>query len=205
MNLPEDARNTQDFSVLNNVVPALQAAMDLSQEFGRPYSIIGAIAVGLRSLPRATQDVDVLVHDERCQVERVTELASHYGFEPYDEGAIERARQTRVLFLRHRPTDVRVDICFGLFPFEAAATRNATQANLLGLSVPVCTVEDLFVLKAYAGRLQDIADLETLVRMNPNLDRERIERELRRLSRQLESPEIWERIESLPSWRVPPE
>jgi hypothetical protein len=46
-------------------------------------------------------------------------------------------------------------------PFEELRAR-ATETEVLGVSVAVCSIEDLKAMKQAAGRTRDLADLEDL-------------------------------------------
>lgn len=88
-----------------------------------------------------------------------------------------------------------------MFPFEIRAVERARPIVIRGKEVAVSVPEDLIVLKAFAGRLHDLADIETILTACPELDREDVERSLRRLAQDLESPEVWESVRDLPAWK----
>lgn len=54
--------------------------------------------------------------------------------------------------------------------------------------------EDIVVMKAFAHRPQDLADIDAIVRANPNLDRTYIEGHVREFAEALEMPELWDDI-----------
>jgi hypothetical protein len=47
-------------------------------------------------------------------------------------------------------------------PSYAELRSRASEAEVLGVAVAVCSVEDLRAMKAAAGRTRDLADLEDL-------------------------------------------
>jgi hypothetical protein len=58
----------------------------------------------------------------------------------------------------------RLDVVHGLEgvpPYEVLRPR-AVEAEILGVMVPVCSLEDLKKMKRAAGRTRDLADLEDL-------------------------------------------
>ena len=58
-----------------------------------------------------------------------------------------------------------------------------------------CAAEDLVVMKAFAGRDRDLADIAgILVRQSGRLDWNLIEKELRPLLEVKDEPEIWHRL-----------
>ena len=85
---------------------SLQAALaDLSTwlESARiPSMIIGGVAASALGRPRLTQDIDALAIVPEADWAGVIESASGYGIVPRIDGALEFARRSRVLLLRHR-------------------------------------------------------------------------------------------------------
>ena len=70
-----------------------------------------------------------------------------------------------------------------------------------GVSLKICTAEDLIVMKAFAGRPQDWMDVRmTIVRQgNANLDWDYIYTQLSPLVEAKEAPEILEQLSALKS------
>ena len=58
----------------------------------------------------------------------------------------------------------RLDVVQGLdgVPSYADLRSRASDAEILGVTVPVCSIEDLKGMKRSAGRTRDLADLEDL-------------------------------------------
>ncbi len=103
------------------------------------FVLVGGLALGARGVVRGTKDVDVVVAGESENLKRIAEVA------------IE--------------TDLgRLDIVQGLdgVPSYEELRSRATEAEVFGVSVAVCSVEDLRAMKEAAGRSRDIADLEDL-------------------------------------------
>lgn len=195
-------RTLPEHSAFEAFVPALRAVCAFLDELELPSAIVGGIAFGIQAAPRATKDIDALIVDERLRVEWVTEVASRHGLATHSEASLESARKSRVLKLQHLDTGVQVDILIGMFPFEAAAAVKAQRMKFEGISLSVCRPEDLIILKAFAGRLQDLADIDRLLEIRIDIDRAYVERELRKLARQVEAPSIWSNVEALPGWTV---
>ena len=69
-----------------------------------------------------------------------------------------------------------------------------------GMSIRMCTGEDLVVLKAVTGRPQDVVDIEgVVIRQGKYLDATYIRSWLDEFTKTLARPEITERFES--AWR----
>ncbi len=97
---------------------ALIAIAEQLEAAGVPHAVIGGIANAMWGEPRATLDLDVSVWVEDDAIESVVQhLARHFRVLP--EVPAQFIRETRVLPLE---TDacVRIDVIFGLLPFEQA-------------------------------------------------------------------------------------
>jgi len=60
--------------------------------------------------------------------------------------------------LRHRATGVKVDCALALSGFEQQLLQRAQSLSLSGRPFPVARAEDLLVMKALAGRPQDVQE-----------------------------------------------
>jgi predicted nucleotidyltransferase len=128
------------------------------EERGWRYCFIGGVALQHWGEPRVTRDLDLTV------------FTGFGGEAPVVDGVLARYRgrrpDTREFALRHRvllvstPTGIAVDLALGALPFEAEMIARATEVEFEpGVALRICSGEDLFVLKAFADRLQDRADL----------------------------------------------
>lgn len=127
------------------------------------YALIGGLAVSLRGQPRVTMDVDIVV---AVEMERALELISSLQsskFRPLFDDVGEVVARSFILPLRHRTTNVKVDLSIGLSGFERQAVARAEVRQLAGIAVRVATTEDLMIMKVLAGRPQDDQDLRGLM------------------------------------------
>jgi hypothetical protein len=92
-------------------------------------------------------------------------LASLEGssFKPLFDDVADLVRHAFVLPVRHRVTNVRVDLALGLSGFEQQAVGRAESLDLAGVTVSVASAEDLLIMKVLAGRPQDDQDVRGLV------------------------------------------
>jgi predicted nucleotidyltransferase len=91
-----------------------------------------------------------------------------------------------------------VDMLAAVLPYEEQAIQRAEMIDIDGLSLPVCTAEDLIIHKAITHRHQDWLDIEgILVRQRGKLDVKYIRNWLRQFSEALEAPELLQRFEEL--------
>jgi predicted nucleotidyltransferase len=139
-------------------------------EAGVEFVLIGGLAVNAWGVIRGTKDVDIVVAPDVVNLKRVADVAT----------AINGHIQTGESFLSSQPSIAgqlasgeqvaietelgRLDVVQGLDgvpAFEELRTR-ATETEVLGVSVAVCSIEDLKAMKRAAGRTRDLADLEDL-------------------------------------------
>lgn len=137
---------------------------------GWPFCFIGGLAVQRWAEPRATADVDLTVmtgFGGEDPIIRV--LLDHF------EGRVPQpaafARQNRVLLLRDE-SGIGIDVSLGALPYEERVIDRASEHELVaGQPLTLCSAEDLVVLKAFAGRHIDWADVERIAsRMEGLLD-----------------------------------
>jgi hypothetical protein len=147
--------------------------------------------------PRFTNDVDAVVWLDDSEWDRFLTEGRRFGFVPRVKGALDFARQNRVLLLKHQPTDTTVDVSCGGLPFEQEAIRQAISVRLGRVSVKLATPEDLIIMKAIAHRARDMADIEALMTAFPAVDLHRVRRQVHEFADALESPEIVEDLERL--------
>ena len=134
------------------------------------FVVIGGLALGARGVVRATKDIDIVVAPDPENLKRVAEVAVAAGGRvqrgeallgtPFSIAAELASGEQMAI-----DTDLgRLDIVQGLEgvpSFEELRSR-ATMAEVLGVDVAVCSVEDLRAMKKAAGRGQDLVDLENL-------------------------------------------
>ncbi|MBI3929936.1 MAG: nucleotidyltransferase [Armatimonadetes bacterium] len=110
-------------------------------------------------------------------------------FEPRIPDAITFALENRVLLLRVASCDV--DLSFGIPGYEDEVVANAGPLDIgAGREVFVCSLEDLIIHKAIAGRQRDREDIEHLIERNRvQLDVAKVRMWLREFSQLLESDE----------------
>jgi len=134
------------------------------------FVVVGGLAVGAWGVVRGTKDVDVVVAPDIDNLKRVAEVAvaagghiqqgeAFLGTPISIASALSSGEQVAI------ETDLgRLDIVQGLegVPgYEELRTRSS-QAEILGVAVAVCSLDDLKTMKRAAGRTRDLADLEDL-------------------------------------------
>jgi predicted nucleotidyltransferase len=137
---------------------------------GARFVVIGGLALGARGVVRATKDIDIVVAPDAENLKRVAEVAVAVG------GHVQRGEA-----LLGTPFSIaaelasgeqmaietqlgRLDIVQGLdgVPSFDELHARSSPAEVLGVQVAVCSIEDLRAMKLAAGRGQDLVDLENL-------------------------------------------
>lgn len=164
---------------------------------GWRYCIIGGMALLRWGEQRMTKDVDITLLTGFGDEERYLR-ALLTDFAPLVPNALEFGLRNRVLPVRTK-AGFKADIALGGLPFEEEAVRRATDyAFAEGVSLRVCSAEDLVVMKAFAARPQDWIDIEgILIRQRARLDWSYIYAHLQPLAELKENPELVTRLRRL--------
>lgn len=134
------------------------------------FVVVGGLAVNAWGVVRGTKDVDLVVSPEPDNLKRVAEVAVGAGGHVQQgqaflgspisiASALAGGEQVAI------ETDLgRLDIIQGLdgVPSYEELQPRSSEAVILGVSVAVCSAEDLKAMKRAAGRTRDLADLEDL-------------------------------------------
>jgi predicted nucleotidyltransferase len=150
--------------------PAFDELLQRLAEADAEFVVVGGLALNAWGVVRGTKDVDVVIATDSENVKRVAEVAVAAGGHvqqgeaflgtPFSiAAALAGGEQVAI------ETDLgRLDVVQGLDgvpSFEDLRSR-ATEAEILGSKVWVCSREDLRAMKRAAGRTRDLADIEDL-------------------------------------------
>lgn len=129
-------------------------------ERGTPFTLIGAGAMAIHGVNRATTDIDLLVVDPR------TLLGEYWPGSPELDISIRPGGVDDPLagVIRLRQSNAApLDIVVGKARWQADIVAAAIPTIVLGVRVPVARLADLILLKLYAGGPQDVADIVQLL------------------------------------------
>ncbi|MDX9974350.1 MAG: hypothetical protein RBU21_15300 [FCB group bacterium] len=173
---------------LNTLFEAAGEISAFMLERGWSFCVIGGLAVQQWGEPRTTLDAALTLLAEWGQEAPYVEALLD-RFESRIADAREFALVHRVLLLR-ASNGKDVDVALGALPFEVEMMRRAQEMEFApGLTLPCCTAEDLFVMKAFAGRERDWLDAESIVRRQARLDESYVLGHLRDLFELKDAPE----------------
>lgn len=183
---------------LDPLLEPLEALQRLLTRFGERGVIIGGTAVSLLGRARFTEDVDAMFLLSIQDVPRLMQAAKEEGFESRREDTVDFAKRSRMVLLRHIPSDTHVDISLGIMPFEQEMVERSVLHQIdQNLQIRLPTPEDLIIMKAIAHRPKDLEDIRTIAEKYPNMDVRRIEEWVKAFGDVLELPDLWEMIRSL--------
>jgi hypothetical protein len=152
--------------------------------------IVGGVATSLLGRPRLTQDIDALAIVDEASWADATRSAAQYDIHPRIEDALQFARRSRVLLMRHSGSGVDIDVILGDLPFERAALARAVNHDFGGVRIRLPRVEDLLVMKAVASRPKDLQDIEGLLAAHPEVDASSARRWVREFAAAMNRPEV---------------
>jgi len=175
----------------------LEALDRLLSQYDYRGVVIGGIAVGLLGQTRFTEDLDAMVLLSVDEIPQFLAVAQQEEIIPRISQAEEFAKHSRVLLLRHTPSQTNIDISLGALPFEQQVVQRSNAHTIDDtLTVRLPTPEDLIIMKAVAHRPKDLLDIQGIIHSNPDLDREYIQDWVTQFAILLEMPELWDDISS---------
>jgi predicted nucleotidyltransferase len=150
--------------------PAFDELLRRLAAAGVEFVVVGGLAVNAWGVVRGTKDVDIVVSSDSENLKRVADLAVAVGGHVQQGEALLGSPISIASALAGGDqvaieTDLgRLDVVQGLdgVPSYKELRSRATNTEILGVSVAVCSVEDLKAMKRASGRTRDLADLEDL-------------------------------------------
>lgn len=127
------------------------------------FLVVGAHALGVHGVPRATVDLDIWVETSPDNAQRIWAALAAFGA-PLDELSVSITDFTREdLVVQFGVPPYRIDILTGLsgVTFDEAWAQRI-ESPLEGVRVPFIGRDDLIRNKRAAGRLKDLSDVESL-------------------------------------------
>jgi hypothetical protein len=172
------------------VIRTAAEVQSLCDNEGWRFCFIGGLALQRWGEPRETVDVDLTLlsgfGNEGPYIEKLLEK-----FEARIDNAADFARMRRVVLIRSS-SGVGIDVALAALPFEETAVSRSSLFEFPGgIQLRTCSAEDLIVMKAFAARGRDWADIEgIIVRQTRKLDWEYVDSQLAPLVELKNAPEI---------------
>ena len=150
--------------------PAFDQLLRRLSEAGVEFVLVGGLAVNAWGVVRGTKDVDIVVAPKPDNLKRVADVAVEaHGH--IQKGEAFLSTPFSIAAELASGERVAIDTALGLLdivqgldgvPPYADLRKSAVEAEILGVKVSVCSVDDLRAMKSAAGRGQDLVDLENL-------------------------------------------
>ena len=141
--------------------PLLKVCWLLNEE-GAEYLVVGAWAMILNGLIRATEDVDLLIAENPSNYQKVIQALSRLPDGAASELVPEDFAENSFVKIAD---DIEVDIGIRSWTVTyAEAHPNAQRTTVEGVEIPYLSVADL-ILRKQTQRGQDRVDLENLIRL----------------------------------------
>jgi hypothetical protein len=160
----------------------LRRVIEILDEAGVPYMLTGSLASAYYAIPRATQDLDVVIATDEGGVEEI--VRGLQNAEWYvDRNAAVEAYRTRGQFSAIDPSSGwKVDFIIRKDrPYSRTEFDRRERVSLLDLEVSIASLEDILIAKLEWSRLGDSAlqrrDVQQLLeRAWERLDRDYVEK-----------------------------
>lgn len=133
-----------------------------------PHAVIGALALSLHGVVRASDDVDLLATDRRCLEPSTWDALPSSVTIDLRRGDLDDPLAGVVRLTPERHT--RIDVVVGRSRWQDDILKRAPKMPLFGASVSVATPADLVLLKLFAGGPQDAWDIDQLLDAVPGLE-----------------------------------
>jgi hypothetical protein len=128
---------------------------------GVEHLLVGAYAMAVHGVPRATGDIDLWVRPSQANAERVFRALARYGAPIGALTLDDLAKPGTVIQIGVEPHRIDVLTAIDGVEFGDAWSRRTTT-DIAGLTVPVIGREDLIRNKRSTGRARDQADADRL-------------------------------------------
>ena len=171
---------------MKDVYDTLLDFVDVLNELGLRYAVMGGLAVRAFSIPRSTWDVDLTIGIDRDDLSRFFEAVDARGYtvpEANTRGWLDQvAGMPLVKFKTYCASGtVDVDVFIAENDFQKSLLARSTMIPTEVGPVSIVTAEDLILLKLIANRPRDLIDVADLLFIQGPLD----EGYLRQWSKQL--------------------
>lgn len=127
-------------------------------EEGVEFLLVGAYALAVHGVPRATGDIDLWVRPSESNADKVLRALAAFGAPVSDIRPDDLRLPDAVLQIGVVPRRIDILTTLDAVEFEDA-WRNRTEVEVEGLSIPVIGRRDLIRNKKAVGRAQDMADV----------------------------------------------
>ena len=158
--------NSRHGAFMEHLIHSVADLQRRLEKAGIPSAVIDGLAVSAWGEPRLTRDADLKVLARRDERSRILELVA--DFTPLHADPDEAFRRHGIAFFLD-PAGTRINVMLAETLFDEAAIGRARIVELQpGLTVRVCSAENLIIYKMVSLRTQDRVDVEGIIRRQGN-------------------------------------
>jgi len=128
---------------------------------GVRYLLIGGHAVSFHGYPRPTEGLDIWIARDHENARKTVQAIRDFGFDTPNLAVNLFEQENSLVRMGIAPLRIEVKTSISGVEFEEAESR-AIVSQVEGLAVPTIGLDDLKRNKLAAGRLKDLADLDSL-------------------------------------------
>lgn len=143
------------------------------QEFHVPFVLIGAFALAVWGVIRATKDIDFLADISQDKMNLIEQRFKKAGFiTKFTKGDLNDpiAGVLKIIYKLNKKEEV-IDIILGIKGAPKDVYKRAKNIVIMGNEIPVVSPEDLVVLKLFANSPLDIEDARKIISiLNDRID-----------------------------------
>lgn len=135
---------------------------------GARFLVVGAHAMAVHGVPRATGDLDIWVDPDPANAERAWRALLQFGAPVREMGVAREDLETPGVVLQIGQPPRRIDLLTQISGLSfAEAWPNRTTHAIESLAVPFIGRNDLVRNKRASGRPKDLGDLDVLEKRQP--------------------------------------
>jgi predicted nucleotidyltransferase len=144
--------------------------IELLNEYGVKYLVIGGYAVNFHGYPRYTRDIDFWIWMTKSNIDKLLRCLQEFGFGDLNLKMEDFMSPENIIQLGYEPNRIDLLVDVDGVSFEECYERR--KADIMGgIKVDILSRQDLVTAKTTAGRLQDLADAEQLKKLGQKKDR----------------------------------
>lgn len=147
----------------------IESFIDLNQFLQRHairYCLIGGLAAGYWGEPRYTKDIDFTVVSHTRRLDEIAGLLKGEGYKIRNKG------ESQLQVVQKGDRHFLADLILADTDYQDWVVQRAVSVPMFSIHVPICSPEDLVILKIIANRRQDLLDIENVLKNHSkNLDK----------------------------------
>lgn len=128
------------------------------QEKRLRYCLIGGLAAGYWGEPRFTRDIDFTVATRTGKLNSLTQQLKKEGYKVVSKG------EGQIQIVQKGSLHFQADVILAETDYQDWVVQRAISIPMFSIEVPMCSAEDLIILKLIANRRQDLLDIENVLK-----------------------------------------